>query len=113
MQKANENPPSVAQPPPALAERDEVLPVGDEPLDGELGLPLELLVLDLGVEIGLAHESLDADDVPDDVVGKAVEDRVVIAAAEALEIAVDDLPALRGVGTHWTGNMPQGEHAGR
>jgi hypothetical protein len=56
-----------------------------------VGLPTKSSFLYLLIERVLAGEMTVSGEVPDDVVGQAAEDLPVIAAAETLEIRLDDL----------------------
>src|SRR5690606_35613834 len=83
-------PPVLAMGSPARAGHDDDVPRVDRPLDEQLRTALEGGILDLLVELGLAARAAQSMDVPDDILGEAAEDRLVVAAPEAVEVAVDE-----------------------
>ena len=70
----------------AVAGRDDGVGRFDEAVDGQRRAPDEVLVLDLTVEPTLARQQGVAGEIPDDVVGQAAEDLLVITAAEPVEV---------------------------
>ena len=74
------------------ADGDHGVALLDQAVDRQRGAARELVVLDLGVELVLAHQVLEPRKVPDDVVGQAHQDRGVVAPPEPLEVGLDDSP---------------------
>src|ERR687897_893750 len=77
----------------AIADGDDGVVLFDEPIDGQGGAAHELVVLDLLIERVLAREMFVSREIPDDVVGQAPQDLFVIAAAEPIEVRLDDILA--------------------
>jgi hypothetical protein len=75
----------------AVADRNNGSSFLDQAVDGKCRASLEILVRDLGIERVLAFEVPVARQVPNDIVGEAGEDHVMVAPPEPLEIAFDNL----------------------
>jgi len=75
----------------AVADRNHRVGLFDEAIDDQRWPAHKRFVLYLPIERVLAREMPVSGEIPDDVVGQAAEDLVVIAPAEPLEIRFDDL----------------------
>jgi hypothetical protein len=74
----------------AAADRYDRVVLLDQAVDGERRAPLEAFVFDLGVEGGFACQRLVPTENPHDIVPQARQDKGVIAAAESLDVLLDD-----------------------